>query len=332
MAIEIGGVKKRIGLALSGGGFRAAAFHLGVFRRLLARGWLWDLDVISCVSGGSIAGGFLASRWRKETALDELDLYLKTRSVAVSSAIGGVIDPFHTRLEILARSYDEHLFHGQKLSDLSGGPRLYLNATNLATGNLFSFVTGGGASTEIGEYELGFHTADYSVALAVAASSSFPPIFPPLRVDAAAYPSAGVDYVTLTDGGVYDNLGVNPLVSDRNALDYAIVSDGGKPFAITEAPTESGAIVLREAISILMEQVRGLQFRNLKLRALSNGLKPLWFSIDSTFGEAVPGDARFASSIDTNLRRLDDDERRVLARHAAALLDHRIANYAPELP
>jgi NTE family protein len=188
MAITIDGKQKRIGLALSGGGFRAAAFHLGVFRLLLARGWLWDLDVISCVSGGSIAGGFLASRWRKETALDELDLYLKTRSVAVSSAIGGVIDPFHTRLEILARSYDEHLFHGQKLSDLSGGPRLYLNATNLATGNLFSFVTGGGAPTEIGEYELGFHAADYSVALAVAASSSFEPVFQRIRVVSGVYP------------------------------------------------------------------------------------------------------------------------------------------------
>ena len=34
MTIQVGGQTRRIGLALSGGGFRAAAFHLGVFRKL----------------------------------------------------------------------------------------------------------------------------------------------------------------------------------------------------------------------------------------------------------------------------------------------------------
>jgi len=34
------------------------------------------------------------------------------------------------------------------------------------------------------------------------------------------------DYVTLTDGRVYDNLGANPTFREkRNALDYALISD-----------------------------------------------------------------------------------------------------------
>ena len=38
---------KKIGLALSGGGFRAAAFHLGVFRKLNELGILSNIDFIS---------------------------------------------------------------------------------------------------------------------------------------------------------------------------------------------------------------------------------------------------------------------------------------------
>jgi len=332
MAITINGVEKRIGIALSGGGFRAAAFHLGVFRKLQQLGLLWKLDVLSCVSGGSIAGAFLASRWGDDTALDALDNYLRTASIAVSSVIGGVLDPFSTRLGKLRATYERDLFDDLKLGSLQAGPRLYLNATNLATGNMFFFVTGGGKPAEMGEWELGTVPApDFSISKAVAASSAFPPVFPPLRVEQADFPSAGVDYVTLTDGGVYDNLGVNPLLRRRNALDYVIVSDAGKPFEVDERPTESGTAVLIESINILMEQVRGLQFQRLELNAKSGGAKAVWFSIDSNEGQALDGDAAFASTIRTNLKRLSSAEMNVLSRHAGALLAHRLQTYTPQL-
>lgn len=44
----------RIGLALSGGGYRAAAYHIGALRALHKLGVLDKVDVISSVSGGSI--------------------------------------------------------------------------------------------------------------------------------------------------------------------------------------------------------------------------------------------------------------------------------------
>ncbi len=47
---------KRLGLALSGGGFRASFFHLGVLSRLADLGVLRSVSVISTVSGGSIVG------------------------------------------------------------------------------------------------------------------------------------------------------------------------------------------------------------------------------------------------------------------------------------
>jgi NTE family protein len=336
MAINLAGQEKRIGLALSGGGFRAAGFHLGVMQELNRLGILARLDLVSCVSGGSIAGGTLVANWGDPAAaLDRLDTYLRTKSIAVASVIGGVLDPFESRLDKLAASYERDLFSGLKLSALKGGPRVYFNATNLATGNLFFFVAGGGLPEEMGEHELGTAlAADFPVSRAVAASSAFPPVFPPLRLNPDVYPpGAVVEYVTLTDGGVYDNMGVNPLLrATRNPLDYLIVSDGGKPFSITEGPTESGAIVLKASLDIMMEQIRGLEFDRIEHRHLANkGPKPLWFSIDSKQGEKQDGDASFASSIGTNLKRLSDEEMSVLTRHGASLLGARIAQYAPEL-
>lgn len=333
MAITVGNSQKRIGLALSGGGFRAAAFHLGVFRELQSLGLLWRVDLLTCVSGGSIAGAYLGRHWGDDGALDRLEQYLKTASIAVSSVLGGALDPFHTRLDKLADNYARDLYGDIVLGALRDGPRLYLNTTNLATGNLFSFVTGGGGATEMGEWELGFHPADgFRLSRAVASSSAFPPVFPPMRLDNSEYPAGATDFVCLTDGGVYDNLGVNPLLRGRNALDYVIVSDGGKPFSINERPTESGAAVLVEAIDILMEQVRGLQFRRLELSNLrGQGPKPVWFSIDSVEGQAQDGDAAFSSAIGTNLKRLSVAEMTVLKRHAGALLRHRLRTYTPEL-
>ena len=120
----------------------------------------------------------------------------------------------------------------------------------------------------MGEHELGVpDAADFPINKAVAASLAFPPVFPPLRLELDSYPpAAAVEYVTLTDGGIYDNLGVNPTLRSRNALDYVIISDGGKPFAIEDHPTQSGSIVLKEGLGIMMEQIRGLEFDRIEHR------------------------------------------------------------------
>jgi predicted acylesterase/phospholipase RssA len=46
----------KVGLALSGGGFRASFFHIGVLARLAELDLLRHVEVLSCVSGGSIVG------------------------------------------------------------------------------------------------------------------------------------------------------------------------------------------------------------------------------------------------------------------------------------
>ena len=52
-------------LCLSGGGYRAMLFHIGVLWRLYEAGVLRDVKRISSVSGGSITAGVLALAWRR---------------------------------------------------------------------------------------------------------------------------------------------------------------------------------------------------------------------------------------------------------------------------
>ncbi|HEY3403633.1 MAG TPA: patatin-like phospholipase family protein [Ohtaekwangia sp.] len=56
----------KVGLALSGGGFRASIFHIGVLAALAERDKLKDIEVISCVSGGSIIGTYYYLELKKQ--------------------------------------------------------------------------------------------------------------------------------------------------------------------------------------------------------------------------------------------------------------------------
>lgn len=56
----------RVGLALSGGGFRASLFHLGAIRRLEELNLMADVDAMSTVSGGSIIGAYYLLQMEKK--------------------------------------------------------------------------------------------------------------------------------------------------------------------------------------------------------------------------------------------------------------------------
>ena len=73
-----------LALCLSGGGYRAMVFHIGVLWRLNEVGLLPTIKRFSSVSGGSITAGVLAMNWTK-LAFDD-------RNVA-SNFAGAVVDP-----------------------------------------------------------------------------------------------------------------------------------------------------------------------------------------------------------------------------------------------
>jgi predicted acylesterase/phospholipase RssA len=79
----------KVGLALSGGGFRASLFHIGVLARLAECGILRRIEVLSCVSGGSILGAFYYLKLR-ELLQDKRDAEIKDSDyVELVQAVAG---------------------------------------------------------------------------------------------------------------------------------------------------------------------------------------------------------------------------------------------------
>jgi predicted acylesterase/phospholipase RssA len=249
--------RPRTGLTLSGGGFRATLFHLGVVRYLYEEKLLHKVTHICSVSGGSILAAHLVLNWARYTSPKEQEFEGAARELVDfvrRDVRGRVVRPWlvswlaaglprllggraWTRTSLLQRQYDR-LYRGAKMRDLAlpDSPDLHLLATSFTTGHLVAF---GGNEMRL----LDAPTAapglpnpsavaahDVPVALAVAASSAFPPLFPPVRVDAATFgpdPDKWPQPHYLTDGGVFDNLGIRRLLwmFEGQRLDAVVVSD-----------------------------------------------------------------------------------------------------------
>src|SRR6267154_3518229 len=82
---------RKLGLALSGGGYRAAAFHLGTLRTLDKMNILKRVDVLSTVSGGSIVGADYALSSATDTYLTFEKKFI---SKLKQSVIRGVLASF----------------------------------------------------------------------------------------------------------------------------------------------------------------------------------------------------------------------------------------------
>lgn len=226
----------RIGLALSGGGFRATLYHLGVIRFLHDAGLLHQVSHVTAVSGGSVMAAHLALHWARYTGsaedfdaaakevLDFVRLDVRNRIIrrypfvllrrAARWAARMRPNLELSRTGLLMRYYRRHLFGDVCLYELPARPELHLLATSVSEGCLCSFTRSGlilqrrlpGDRVQFEHVSAGLAT----VPLAVAASSAFPGFFPPIEVhseDIGASDAAFARHV-FTDGGVYDNLGI----------------------------------------------------------------------------------------------------------------------------
>lgn len=271
---------KTLGLALSGGGFRATLFSLGTLWRLNDAGLLGKLDRITSVSGGSILAGMLASRWASQQFSDgkaanfaeqiaEPTMSFCAKTIDIGAGIAGLLVPFKTAADFLAKCYADDLFGPVTMKSLpaagvEGNPKFIFYATNMQTGRTFRF-----RQDMIADYMLGMNRSeDTPLSLAVAASSAFPPIFSPvvLRTDPAAWVDgrelpnldAMRKRIVLADGGIYDNMGLESLVDN---VDVVLVSDAGAPFEIKEKPPEDYVFQLGRVRDILIDQTRALRKR-----------------------------------------------------------------------
>jgi predicted acylesterase/phospholipase RssA len=240
----------RLGLALSGGGSRAAAFHLGTLQGLRDVALLDDLDVVSSVSGGSVfAGAWLAAR-SKGFDLDrflsnmaqELEKGFVARSISMHAF--KLLLPTYTRSNLLSETFDRILIHGMCLSELPERPLLCINTSVMNTGQVGKFSRYGFSSTGMhapggtqGSSNPVIPLQDFPVALAATASAAFPVGLPPVYLSRGKHiplgwggaELAGHKRFALTDGGVLENLGVQTLLkSKRFSAWNLIISDAGR--------------------------------------------------------------------------------------------------------
>lgn len=276
----------KIGLALSGGGSRAIAFHLGCLRALHDRGILDKVVVLSGVSGGSVIASLYAysdepfdvfadrveqllSRgmvWgiARETFFSlELPKILAAATLAgTASILASLIQllgwflsliklrpvwlekfterilDFFPRFASRTTAFERHLIRRYFGNRCMGaverqGLAVVINAAELRTGTAFRY-----GSSESGCWRFGRLTDTPLVATAVAASAAFPAFLPALD-HYLTFTKGGVESkhrAIITDGGVYDNLGVSCMLPGRssefstNALpvDFIIACDAGQ--------------------------------------------------------------------------------------------------------
>jgi NTE family protein len=306
-------------LALSGGGFRATLFHCGALMRLNELGLLARIVRISSVSGGSIAAGMLAAAWPRLKLKNGVFTNLGpeviaplrefcTRSIDTTSVGWGTLLPGITIGDMLARAYDD-MFKGVSLQSLPDTPRFVFNATNLQTGRLVRLEKVRLADYTIGEIQ----KPDIRLSIAVAASSAFPPVLSPIEIktDPKAWKKlegaihhgdpAFTQKLSLTDGGAYDNLGLE-TIDDFNPI---IVSDAGAPFGTEQEANGFWPQQALRALDIATDQARALRKRLLFARCELDKRTAAYAGIDRDIKSyAAPRKLRADPAITGELARM----------------------------
>lgn len=269
-------------ICMSGGGYRAAIFHLGALLRLHECGLLDDTMLFSSVSGGSIVQGWLVSRylagrsgsegfasWSRRIAFSQemVEPFRQVtkkdiRSWAIVSTL-----PFNwlfpnVRMRKLQMRYERAFAGPSTMGDLPDTPSFVFCATDTTFGVNWEF-----SKLRVGDWLAGYLGDHHSISLAqaIAASSAFPPLFGPMRFregqryTKGKYGGADRDtllaQIGLTDGGVYDNLATEPALKHYSAV---LISDAGAPFAFT---TSSGWRRLLRYTQIIGNQAISLRKR-----------------------------------------------------------------------
>ena len=267
-------------LCLSGGGYRAMLFHVGALMRLNQMGLLRKIARVSSVSGGSITAAMLGLIWNKlefdsNSNAGNLDKLLVTpvrrlagTTIDAGSIIKGILIPFRSIPDEVTAAYRESLFGKATLQDLPSdteGPRFVINATSVQTKVLWRF-----SKPYMGDYRVGLiRNPKLELAVAVGASSAFPPFLSPVQLklspanfDPATKGDLQVEPYTsravLTDGGVYDNLG---LETAWKSYETILVGDGSGVADDEPNPKRSWLQHIYRVLNLIDDQVVSLRKR-----------------------------------------------------------------------
>jgi predicted acylesterase/phospholipase RssA len=266
-------------LSLSGGGFRAAFYHLGALHALAAQGRLRELKLLVTISGGSIAAGFFLQEWlavlRKGEVSDaelaqcalraQQALFRKSRNnprlrvmASIRALSSGLVRNEFGFSQAMARINRRWLRGLHKVTSTGVWPTTLpcwrIACSDYAQGNRCVVLIGERGLPR--QPDASYLTmGDLPVASAIAASSAVPGVFEPIR--------CGKHH--LGDGGVLDNHGLREF---DPALGHATCIDASAP-ALPMEPIDGWATPMR-AMDLMMEQTRGdvLRARNCTLISL----------------------------------------------------------------
>lgn len=222
-----------VGLALSGGGSRAAVFAAAVIAELDAAGIASAVTHVSSVSGGGFAASYFVLK--RPAGADGFDAFKQTMradyfwdmELRQLSHPGRITSPTRRAIS-LQEALDDRFLDGATFADLPARPALLVNATRYDDGRRFLFsplaVPEAPGEDRILAYDAlraaSFSRpgcprptpADMPVSLAVATSAAFPPALGPVTLAAPAdCEGSAVEYWHLGDGGVIENSGVETL-------------------------------------------------------------------------------------------------------------------------
>ena len=210
-----------VGIAMSGGGSRAANFTAAVLLHLERLGILQRATALSSVSGSSLPAAYYGlygvqkgPQWSELALRDQFQKDFEERWIwrwFLPWNIAEYWTSNFNRSDIMKEVLDNNLFHKMKFGNMDpSGPRILINATNLADGNRFVF------SQERFE-KIKSRIDTYPVANAVMASSAFPGAFHDMTLTNYAVTKEGT-YEHVIDGGPSDNLGVSTLLDMAASL------------------------------------------------------------------------------------------------------------------
>lgn len=325
----------KLGIALSGGGFRASFFHIGILARLSELDMLRSIETISAVSGGSIIAMHyylkLKNKLESQISLshqDYIDLIeeLKNefltaiqKNIRVKSftsvkknikiVLSDLFDEDYTRTSYLGELYSEIIYKekkdlnmkdikiyplgkdGKKLDNFhpyydnfyrsSKVPNLIINSTNLNSGHNWRITASGMGELEsminskidknkLYKYQKyddfkSLNLKNFKVSDAIASSSAVPGLFEPIVIDT----KIKNEKIKISDGGVYDNQGLQSLLDDN--CEMIICSDPSGYFEDDSNPSSSKSKIFMRMTDNLMDVTRNFQYKEIE-RNLENNI------------------------------------------------------------
>ena len=272
----------RIGLALSGGGMRAAVYHLGVLKYLAEKKLLRNVKHISTVSGASICMGLIyacnANQWPKDTqllkqVLPEVKKCITQKDIQWHAVLRLFLQPYYwdKKVNLLAKVMEQRWSVKGCLQDIAASPMWTINTTAYESGKDFRF-----SKIRMGERDSSFvmHPS-FALSHAVAASAGFPVWIGPYKLKSDQYvwtDATGTITVRprdrvlhLWDGGVYDNMGLDPVFTTKQDggllpdINYLIVSNASGNIGHKARKYSFSIENLKRLLDINMDQVEALR-------------------------------------------------------------------------